>query len=155
LQRVQLNLIAILLIHAVLLPPIASASLGSDAASVYRDVEHVSGSVQAISGERYSVYEVRVPTGTIVREFVSPSGVVFAIAWQGPFIPELQHFLGKYFQEYADALHARKQISLDRRPVTIGLNDLVFENGGHVGAFSGRAYVPQAVPTGVVISELH
>jgi hypothetical protein len=154
LQKVQLHLIAVLLMHGLLLPPIASASLGSDLASVYRDVEHVSGSVQAIDGERYSVYEVRIPTGTIVREFISPSGVVFAVAWQGPLIPELQHFLGAYFQEYRDALHARKPLSFSRRPVMLRLNDLVFENSGHVGAFSGIAYVPQAVPTGVVISEL-
>lgn len=124
-------------------------------ASVYRDVDHVNGSVQTINSERYSVYEVRIPTGTIVREFISPSGVVFAVAWQGPFIPELQHFLGAYFQEYTDALRAHKSSSFSRRPVTLRLNDLVFENSGHVGAFFGRAYLPRAVPAGVGIAELY
>jgi len=124
-------------------------------ASVYGDVQHVSGNVQAISSEHYSVYEVRIPTGTLVREFISPSGVVFAVAWQGPFVPELQQFLGAYFQKFKDALHTQKSPSFSRRSVSVRLNDLVFENSGHVGAFYGRAYLPQAVPQGVAIAEIH
>jgi len=124
-------------------------------ASIYRDVEHVGGNVQAISSDRYWVYEVRIPTGTIVREYVSPLGVVFAVAWQGPLVPEFQQFLGASFQEYTDALHSQKSPSFSRRPVFVRLKDFVLENSGHLGAFYGRAYLPHAVPQGVEVAELH
>ena len=151
----QLVKTLLLFIAISLLAPMASASLGSDLASIDRDVHHVSGDVQTISSGLYSVYEVRIPTGTLVREFISPSGVVFALAWQGPFVPEFQQFLGAYFQEYTEALHSWKSPSFSRRPVFLRLKDLVFENSGHVGAFYGRAYLPQAVPQGVAIAELY
>jgi hypothetical protein len=155
LSGVQRLLIAVVFIRALFLTTAAPASLGNDLDSVYRDAAHASSGLQVTNAERYSIYELELSTGTRIREYISTEGVVFAVAWDGPFVPELQQFLGTNFQKYSDALHVQKSTYFSRRPVLIRLNDLVFENSGHVGAFHGRAYLPQALPQGSVIAELH
>jgi Protein of unknown function (DUF2844) len=134
----------------------ASASLGGDLGSVHRDSIHVNVIPQTTNAERYTIYEMRISTGTHVREFISPSGVVFGVAWQGPFVPELQQFLGAYYyREYSVAIQSQKSNPFSRKPVHLRLADLAFENGGRVGAFYGRAYIPQAIPPAVAIAEIH
>jgi hypothetical protein len=143
-----------LLMMFALLPP-ASASLGGDLDSVRRDEMHVKGGLQVANEERYTIYEIRISTGTSVREFISPAGIVFGVAWEGPIVPELQPFLGTYFQKYSEAVQAQKSKYVSRRPLRIHLPDLVFETGGHVGSFYGRAYIPQNVPEEVRTEEIH
>lgn len=144
---------ALLTIHA--LSPPASASLGGDLDSVHRDEMHVKGDLQVMNEQRYTIYEIRISTGTSVREFISPAGVVFGVAWEGPIVPELQQLLGAYFQKYSEAVQAQKSKYISRRPLRIHLPDLVFETGGHVGSYYGRAYVPQNVPEEVRTEEIH
>jgi hypothetical protein len=133
----------------------ASASLGDNLDSAYRDVAYVKGSLQVVGTERYTICEIKVSTGTRVREFISPAGVVFAIAWEGPIVPELRQFLGSYFQKYSDALQAQKPRYLSRRPLYLHLPDLVFETGGRMGSYYGRAYIPQSMPEEVRAEEVN
>jgi len=155
LRRLQRLLIGVLLARAIFLTTTASASLGNDLESVYRDATHAGSGIQIRNTPHYSIYELKIPTGTRVREYISAEGLVFAVAWDGPFVPELQRFLGRNFRKYADTLHAQKFPYFSRKPVLIRLDDLVFENSGHPGAFFGRAYIPQVVPSGVAITELY
>ena len=46
------------------------------------------------------------PSGTTVREYVSSNGTVFAVAWQGPWLPDLRQMLGPYFDDYQRALQS-------------------------------------------------
>jgi hypothetical protein len=85
----------------------------------------------------------------MVREFVSPSGKVFAVAWQGPSIPDLRQVLGTYFAQYAEAAQAAQKKRAGHGPLMIRESDLVAELSGHQRAFAGRAYVPQLVPLGM------
>jgi len=153
--KIQAPLDCVIVVLILGLSPSASASLGGDLQSVHQDMVHVNGSLRVTNVERYTIHEIRISTGTYVREFVSTEGFVFGVSWEGPIVPELQQFLGAHFQQYSVALHAEKSRFLSRRPLHIHLNDLVFENGGHVGAYSGRAYVPQALPLYVSITEIH
>jgi hypothetical protein len=45
----------------------------------------------------YAMHEIRTAAGTNVRQFVSPSGTVFGVAWDGPWQPDLHQLLGAYF----------------------------------------------------------
>lgn len=133
----------------------ASAELGGDSASVYRDVDHANGSVQVTNESRYLIFEIKTGTGTVVREFLSPDGTVFAISWEGRFIPELHQFLGAYFDEYSKAVKAQTKSFLGRRRADIHLPGLVFESKGHMGWYSGRAYIPQSVPKQANLEDIH
>ena len=59
------------------------------------------------STEAYTVYELKTATGTVVREYLSLAGSVFAVTWNGPTLPNVRQILGGYFSEYTEA--AQKQ----------------------------------------------
>ena len=56
----------------------------------------------------YTVQELRSDSVTL-REYVAPTGVIFAIAWNGLIHPDLTPLLGSYAGEYRTALrHSRE-----------------------------------------------
>jgi hypothetical protein len=137
----------VLVILATALP--AWASLGGDAASIQADQLHMQGSRTTKAADAYTVHEIQAATGTVVREYLSPEGKVFALAWNGPRLPDLRQVLGSYFEQYRAAVQSQSGPRMARRPVMINQPGLVVQIGGHVGAFSGRAYVPEMLPSGV------
>ncbi len=130
---------------AVGLAPSALAVLGGDLSTVAADQARLSAKIAVTPGARFTVHEMTVPSGTVVREFASPEGIVFAVAWQGPNMPDLQQVLGTYYATYLDALVQRRT----RGPVAVELPGLVVQSSGHMRAFVGRAYLPNALPSGV------
>ena len=132
---------------AVCLP--AMASLGGDVTSVQDDLAKMKGSVQVHATADYTVHEITTSGRTVVREYVSPAGKVFAVAWQGPFMPDLGQILGTYLEQYAAAVKANRDPHARRRPLNIQEPGLVVQSSGHVRAYFGRAYVPDMLPQGV------
>ena len=128
----------------------AFATLGGDVATVAADQAHIDGKLAVSRAPKYTVHEIAAPSGAVVREFVSPAGTVFGVAWTGPTMPDLRQVLGPYFDRYVEAA-AQRHV---RGPVLIELPGLVVQSGGHMRAFSGKAYVPEAVPQGVAIDEI-
>jgi hypothetical protein len=128
----------------------AAASLGGDESTVASDNAILEGSVRVARVQRYVVHEIAAPSGTVVREFVSPAGKVFAVAWSGPTMPDLRQVLGPYFDTYVAAVAQRKA----KGPVNVVLPGLVVQSSGHMRAFSGKAYLPDAVPAGVASEEI-
>ena len=128
----------------------AAASLGGDEATVAADHAVLEGTMKVARVQRYAVHEIAAPSGTVVREFVSPAGKVFAVAWSGPAMPDLRQVLGPYFDMYVAALAQRKS----RGPVHVALPGLVVQSGGHMRAFVGKAYLPDGMPAGVATEEI-
>ena len=83
-----------------------------------------------------------------MRQFVSLTGLVFAVAWNGPLLPDMERLLGGHFQLYQNALQQRK------RSVRVDTPSLSLESGGMMRAFVGRAYLPDQLPVGVKAVEL-
>ena len=130
------------------------AALGGDASSVTEDVVHLQGSLLSIRAPNYTVHEIHAATGTVVREYVSPSGTVFAVAWQGPWLPDMRHLLGNYFDQYVEALQGQRSVRFGRRPIHVELPGLVVQLSGHPRSFAGRAYVPERLPQGVQAEDI-
>jgi hypothetical protein len=131
------------------LPIPALAALGGDISSVQADKAQMKGTLKTTEAEAYTVHEITAPGNTIVKEYVSPAGKVFAITWHGQFIPNMQQLLGTYFDQYEQAAKTQRESHPGHRPVSIQQPELVFQNGGHMRAYLGRAYVPAMVPQGV------
>jgi Protein of unknown function (DUF2844) len=129
----------------------AWASLGGDVTSIQTDQLQLQGSRQVIAAESYTVHEIQGANGTVVREFVTAEGKVFAVAWHGPWMPDMRQILGSYFDQFTQAAQAKAQNNgrMGRRPLMINQPGLVVQNGGHLRAFVGRAYVPGLLPAGV------
>jgi hypothetical protein len=131
----------------------ALAALGGDVTSVEADQAHMKASLEVKQNSGYEVHALRAPGGTVVNEYVSPSGRVFAVTWHGPFFPELEQILGSYFQQYSAALQAQKKV-YGRHPLNLELPGLVVQSGGHMRAYVGRAYVPEMLPQGLNAEEI-
>jgi Protein of unknown function (DUF2844) len=124
----------------------ANATLGGNVASVVSNQQRLGGTRQLLklaTGERH---ELQLPSGIVVHEYVSPSGVVYAITWQGPRKPDLRELLGPYFAQLAQR---SSQAKLGHHRMVMEGADLVIESSGHRGSSTGRAWVPSLVPTGI------
>ncbi|HTT75383.1 MAG TPA: DUF2844 domain-containing protein [Candidatus Binataceae bacterium] len=99
------------------------------------------------SGTKYTYSEFTTAANQRIREFVTPGGKVFGLAWQGPRTPDLQVLLGSYFDRWHDAVNNAGHIPLHR--AVIHTSSLVVEMAGPMGLVMGRAWVPALVPAGV------
>lgn len=129
----------------------AHAALGGVEASVFADQSQINATLRTMPSARYTTHELQAPSGTVVREYVAPTGIVFAVAWQGPSMPDLRQVLGSHFDDYVAAVTANRNV---RGPVLVQLPGLVVQSGGHMRGFVGKAYVPEALPPGVSVEDL-
>ncbi|HEX7288324.1 MAG TPA: DUF2844 domain-containing protein [Candidatus Angelobacter sp.] len=136
-----------LAIIMIVLAPAARAELGGNVSSIQADQERMKGTVRVTSTMQFTVHEIQTPNGTVVREFVSPAGMVFGVAWQGPWMPDLRQLLGTYFEQFVKA--AQQSKGRGRGPLSIQENGLVVETGGHARSFFGRAYLVPMMPPSV------
>lgn len=102
----------------------------------------------------YSVRETTLDSGTVVREYLGSSGLVFAVSWNGPFLPDLRSLLGTHFATLTDDSAARARRGHGRGRVHIARDDLVIESAGHMRAYSGRAWIASALPAGVTTAAI-
>src|SRR5579864_4704807 len=115
----------------VLLSPFAFAGLGEDVSSIQADQAHMQASLRSTQTSAYTLHEIQAPTGVIVREYVS-AGKVFAVAWEGPWPPDMRQVLASYFGQYEQAAQAQLNSRSARRPFMVELPGLVVQSGGHM-----------------------
>ncbi|HXY41973.1 MAG TPA: DUF2844 domain-containing protein [Vicinamibacteria bacterium] len=139
---------ALLLVLAIVLLGAARswAVLGQSLDSLAADQQRLHGEVRSTARDGFSVHEIASADGTLVRQYAAPSGVVFGVAWQGPFVPALSPLLGSYFAEYQRAVQSPVR---RRAPLALRTDHLVIETGGHMRGFHGRVFVPGLVPAAV------
>jgi hypothetical protein len=131
----------------------AHAGLGGDESSVDSDaaaLRATTAPTAATESESTTPYHVRsfvTQRGTTVREYVSRSGPVFGVAWQGRRPPDLSVLLGSYYPEYTAASGGMRFHSM-HHAVIEGPNSVVVLSG-HMGHIVGRAYVKKLAPSGV------
>jgi hypothetical protein len=143
-----------LVVLLLAVPSTAFAALGGTTDSVDADRVHVQGALMRIVRvDAYALHEIRSATGTMIREYVNGSGNVFAVAWEGPWTPDLKQVLGDHFAEYQAAMRARPGRRA-RGVVSINQPGLVVQITGHMRAVTGRAYLPALVPSGTQLESI-
>ena len=150
-SRTAAHAVALLafLAMALVLPLQASAALGGNLASVGEDQKqlHCVKRSTLVSGG-YTAYELETELGTVIREYVSQAGTVFGVTWSGPNLPNMRQILGNYYDRFEQVASSRRQLHL-RGPLAVEDPGLVVYSGGHMRAYSGKAYLPQALPQGL------
>lgn len=134
----------------LLLPPAAWAALGGDSASVSADGTPVGTPHQFAAGGANSPITdqaVLAVDGDVVHEY-SAAGVVFALTWTGPAMPNMAQLLGTHYPDFAAARDQRGPVAR-RAPLAVRGNAVVVHAWGHMGSFGGSAYVPARVPAGL------
>jgi hypothetical protein len=146
---------AVLLGSQALAP--AKAGLGETVASVQADRVSMKGQLRARSGAGYTVQQITTSAGTTVKEFVSPSGTVFAVSWSGPAVPNLQQLLGTYFAQFetAEQTQRAQRLRSGHNHLEVRSPALVVHAGGHMRQYFGVAYAPALLPPNLSLSDLH
>ncbi|MGO8787916.1 MAG: DUF2844 domain-containing protein [Terriglobia bacterium] len=126
----------------------AWATLGQYEGSVSADQQHLRTEDRVQAFQAYKVHQLTTTNGVIVREYVSPKGMVFGIAWQAPFMPDMKQLLGDYTTTLQTATKEQTAIH-HHRGLIVKTNDFVFVNSGHMRFFRGSAYVPSLIPSNV------
>jgi hypothetical protein len=140
---------AALLSGVVTLP--AFAALGGDAASVDTDTAKLKGQARAVAAGGYTVNQITLPSGTVINEYVSAEGKVFAVTWKGLSVPNLQQTLGVYFEEFKAAASAPHS---GHSHISLQAPELVVRTGGHMRARNGKAYVPALLPPNFSVDDI-
>lgn len=128
--------------------PTSMAALGGLEATVYKDQQRLSATLSVAQQGLFSLYTLTNPDGVHIREYVSASGLVFAVAWDGPVLPDMEVILGSYFPIYLDSLRQKS------RGVHVKQSSLVIESGGVMRAFIGKAYLPDQLPERVMPQDI-
>lgn len=139
------------LMALALVPHLAFAALGEPEASIIDEAQQSKASIKSTERANYRVYEIQLPSGTTLREYATVGGHVFGVAWSGPAMPNLRQALGRYFEGYVAAAKAKPGV---RHHFEVRQDDFVMQSGGHMRAFTGRAYLPHAVPAGTSVDEI-
>lgn len=132
----------------------ASAGLGASSDSISDDQLSLKASLKVISARDYTVYELLSPLGLVVREYVSSTGNVFAVSWHGIFAPDMHRLLSERFDLYLVESRRPEVRTFGHSAVSIRKPFLVVESIGHMRAYTGRAYDPSLLPTGISIDDI-
>lgn len=131
----------------------ALAGLGGDASSIATDSAMLKGEVNVSTGNGFTVHEIQLPTGTVLREYLSPAGKVFAITWNGPVVPDLKQTLGTYYEQFRTAVRSAPRGS-GHHHLAVDQPDLVIRAHGHMRSLHGLVYVPSLLPANVSLSDI-
>ncbi|WP_347555306.1 DUF2844 domain-containing protein [Robbsia sp. KACC 23696] len=177
--RRQAMTLAALSVLAIAVSPLAHADLGGApqlpasaqlSATAVRSFQARTGttalaavtSTAASTASTYTVRQSTLADGTVEREYLNVDQTVFAAAFAGRFIPDLQSLLGSNaFTQYASARAAEHESDIANgaqrsrgTPVNVQTDNMVVQITGHPGAFSGRAWLPALVPTGMDTADI-
>lgn len=126
----------------------AWAKLGADLASVQEDQQAWAASSTRTVLAGATLYSQVLPNGLTVRQYVDGTGLVFAVGWSGPVLPDFERLLASQYPRYIDALRSQ------RRGVSLQEADLVIESSGMMRAFSGRAFLPHKLPGALTAQDI-
>ncbi|MCE5210017.1 MAG: DUF2844 domain-containing protein [Deltaproteobacteria bacterium] len=152
-EKLSVFLLCLILTLIIIPGRQAYAALGGSSDSIASDKKALKAVRSAtVTSSKYTVHEFQ-SGGTIIREYVSSSGIVFGIAWKGLTHPDLTPLLGTYAPEHKKAAsHAKRQPG--SRHSRIKSDNIVVEKWGHMRNLQGRAYVPALIPEGIGINEI-
>jgi hypothetical protein len=90
---------------------------------------------------------------TTINEYAASTGQIVGYTWEGPTMPDLHALLGKYTGSYlAGAVTSAADGNLHNS--RIAQPDVIVESGGPMRGYTGRAWLPAALPAGVTADDL-
>ncbi len=128
---------------------VAWAGLGEGQASIETARVRMSARHSVARAQQYTVHELKSANGSLVQQFVTGNGQVFAVRWNTLYKPDLSSLMGTSFGDYkAVASQAAQRGGIQRQFHHEG-SDLVVQSSGHLQVFSGYAYKRSLLPQGL------
>ena len=128
-------------------PPAASASTATPSARML-------AATPAAQPSLYTLHEILLENGTVVREYATSAGLVFAVTWRGPVLPDLSALLGGYLNTFKRETEQARLAGRRGGPVNMDREGLVVSSNGRMRNFFGHAYAPALIPAGVNIKDV-
>jgi hypothetical protein len=151
-SRAKHGALAVVATLGALLAPAAQAGLGEPVDSVQRDHAALRGTTLAVTPMRsYEVHETTTVDGIRLRQYVSRTGTVFAVAWSGPALPDLKLVLGSQYDAYLAAATAHHG---SHHVMNIATPELALNIAKHSRGFTGHAHLPALLPVDTSAQEL-
>jgi len=99
-----------------------------------------------VAGQPAAIRHARVlASGTRIVEYADLHGTVFAVAWSGPYLPDLHGLLGRHFASFTQQQQQQRTL---HAAVVLRSSEVVVVSAGRMGAFEGRAWLPPRLPAG-------
>ena len=111
-------------------------------------------STSSINNSTYTDNVSTLESGVVIHEYSRADGTVFAVAWKGPMMPDMQQLLGTYFSKFLGARSSASAPTGGLSQLNSTQSDLVVHSSGRLGAFGGQIYVPSLVPAGLNVEQL-
>ena len=146
-KKHHIQIVAILFLVG-LVPSVCQAELGSNIASVMAEKTEFNSQLTTSNQYGVTVYIQTLSSGTVIQEYASADGVIFALSWSGRELPNLQVILGNYFKDYLTG------IKQSRGAFSINTESIAIQSAGMMGAFQGFAFLPKQAPVGFTIKNL-
>ena len=128
-------------------PGFAHGALGERAESTDVDQKMLHARKSVRPGAQYTVHELELPSGTMVREYVNADGRVFAVAWRGSTLPDLKQVFGE--DNLQTFLSSPPEQHTRHKNRTVRERGLVARSSGSGRFFTGFAYIPSLMPRAV------
>ncbi len=131
-----------------------SATVSTGSAASQGSLSRKLALAPAVPSNLYTLSESQLETGTTLREYATPAGVVFAVVWRGPVLPDLNAVLGGYFNAFKVGVEQARASGRRGAPANVQRDGLVLKSSGRMRNFSGYAYAPDLIPSGVSINDV-
>jgi hypothetical protein len=126
----------------------AQAVLGEAASSVQADQLRLAAQRRTSRTLDAEVQVLTLPDGSSIRQYLTPAGLVYAVAWNTRSKPRLDQLLGAHFAAYAQGGRlAMSQRAGVHHHAVVEQGDLVVESSAHLNAHVGRAWLRSLLPT--------
>ena len=102
----------------------------------------------------YTSHPQQLDNGTVVQEYATLAGLVFAVTWRGPVLPDLSLLLGEFFSGYKLETDQARALGKRGSPVNVTSKKLIVRSSGRMRSFAGYAYAPELIPAGVNINDV-
>jgi hypothetical protein len=131
----------------------AQAALGATQSASEASIKRIGTRSYVIERHGHTVLEIVMPDGSLVQEFVSRDGVVFAVRWHTQLKPNFAKLLGTSHPAYVSALRSSLRPGIQRHFRHEGA-DLVIKSNSHLNVFSGLAYRRSLLPPGITPAQI-
>jgi len=137
-----------------LFTPQAWAVLGQAPTTYPSNTASTHSSSPLAATELFTMTAVTLASGVVIKEFTRADGLVFAVSWRGPVLPDLAPLLGTYFAAFKLASHETQQSGGRGSPVSVDQDGLVVKSSGRRPNFFGYAYLPRLTPPNLQIKDV-
>jgi Protein of unknown function (DUF2844) len=109
---------------------------------------------QASSGSSVSWLESTDTNQIRIRQYVAPTGQIYAVSWDGPAMPDIRALFGDWFGRYQQGAIEAQSSAGGLHSSSVEGSDLVVESSVRLREFTGRAWLPAALPAGVTSTDI-